>query len=221
MEKQGNAKIIYVIIALIIIIGAIVCGVKGFNIELQYSSRQEMILSHSTEFDVSKIEEISKSILENKEVKVQKVERFGNAIEIVSSKISDEEKENIIKKINEECNMDISNDNIKIVDIPNTRIRDILKPYILPGIVTFVAVLLYFIIMYHKIGLNKVLLRGILIPIITEILYYSIIAITRVSFGRITNAIAIGLYIISIGALAIYFQNEKEKLPKNDKKEND
>lgn len=221
MEKQGNAKIIYIIIALIIIIGAIICGVKGFNIELQYSSRQEMILSHSTEFDVSKIEEISKSILENREVKVQKVERFGNAIEIVSSKISDEEKENIIKKINEECNMDISNDNIKIVDIPNTRIRDILKPYILPGIVTFVAVLLYFIIMYHKIGLNKVLLRGILIPIITEILYYSIIAITRVSFGRITNAIAIGLYIISIGALAIYFQNEKEKLPKNDKKEND
>lgn len=221
MNKQENAKIVYIIIVLVIIIGAIVCGVKGFNIELQYSSRQEMILSHSTEFDVSKIEEISKSILENREVKVQKVERFGNAIEIVSSKISDEEKENIIKKINEECNMDISNDNIKIVDIPNTRIRDILKPYILPGIVTFVAVLLYFIIMYHKIGLNKVLLRGILIPITTEILYYSIIAITRVSFGRITNAIAIGLYIISIGALAIYFQNEKEKLPKNDKKEND
>lgn len=221
MKKQGNAKIVYIIIALIIIIGAIICGVKGFNIELQYSNRQQMILSHSTEFDVSKIEEISKSILENREVKVQKVERFGNAIEIVSSKISDEEKENIIKKINEECDMDISNDDIKIVDIPNTRIRDILKPYILPGIITFVAVLLYFTIMYHKIGLNKVLLKGILIPIITEMLYYSIIAITRVPFGRITNAIAIGLYIISIGALAIYFQNEKEKLPKNDKKEND
>ena len=198
-----------------------ICGVKGFNIELQYSNRQQMILSSSTELDISKIEEISKSILENKEVKVQKVERFGNAVEIVSNEISNEEKENIIKKINEECNADISNDDIKIVDIPNTRIRDILKPYILPGIVTFAAVLLYFIIMYHKIGLNKVLLRGILLPIITERLYYSIIAITRVPFGRIVNSIAIGLYIISIGALAIYFQNEKEKLPKNDKKEND
>lgn len=217
MKKQY----LYIIIAIIIIIGAVICGVKGFNIELQYSNRQQMILSSSTELDISKIEEISKSILENKEVKVQKVERFGNAVEIVSNEISNEEKENIIKKINEECNADISNDDIKIVDIPNTRIRDILKPYILPGIVTFAAVLLYFIIMYHKIGLNKVLLRGILLPIITEILYYSIIAITRVPFGRIVNSIAIGLYIISIGALAIYFQNEKEKLPKNDKKEND
>jgi hypothetical protein len=217
MKKQY----LYIIIAIVIIIGAVICGVKGFNIELQYSNRQEMILSSSTELDISKIEEISKSILENKEVKVQKVERFGNAVEIVSNEISNEEKENIIKKINEECNADISNDDIKIVDIPNTRIRDILKPYILPGIVTFAAVLLYFIIMYHKIGLNKVLLKGILLPIIVEMLYYSIIAITRVPFGRIVNSIAIGLYIISVGALAIYFQNEKEKLPKNDKKEND
>ncbi len=217
MKKQY----LYIIIAIVIIIGAVICGIKGFNIELQYSNRQEMILSSSTELDISKIEEISKSILENKEVKVQKVERFGNAVEIVSNEISNEEKENIIKKINEECNADISNDDIKIVDIPNTRIRDILKPYILPGIVTFEAVLLYFIIMYHKIGLNKVLLKGILLPIIVEMLYYSIIAITRVPFGRIVNSIAIGLYIISVGALAIYFQNEKEKLPKNDKKEND
>lgn len=217
MKKQY----LYIIIAIVVIIGAVICGVKGFNIELQYSNRQEMILSSSTELDISKIEEISKSILENKEVKVQKVERFGNAVEIVSNEISNEEKENIIKKINEECNADISNDDIKIVDIPNTRIRDILKPYILPGIVTFAAVLLYFIIMYHKIGLNKVLLKGILLPIIVEMLYYSIIAITRVPFGRIVNSIAIGLYIISVGALAIYFQNEKEKLPKNDKKEND
>ena len=217
MKKQY----LYIIIAIVVIIGAVICGVKGFNIELQYSNRQEMILSSSTELDISKIEEISKSILENKEVKVQKVERFGNAVEIVSNEISNEEKENILKKINEECNADISNDDIKIVDIPNTRIRDILKPYILPGIVTFAAVLLYFIIMYHKIGLNKVLLKGILLPIIVEMLYYSIIAITRVPFGRIVNSIAIGLYIISVGALAIYFQNEKEKLPKNDKKEND
>ena len=217
MKKQY----LYIIIAIVVIIGAVICGVKGFNIELQYSNRQEMILSSSTELDISKIEEISKSILENKEVKVQKVERFGNAVEIVSNEISNEEKENIIKKINEECNADISNDDIKIVDIPNTRIRDILKPYILPGIVTFAAVLLYFIIRYHKIGLNKVLLKGILLPIIVEMLYYSIIAITRVPFGRIVNSIAIGLYIISVGALAIYFQNEKEKLPKNDKKEND
>ena len=184
-EQKSTKKIIYLIIAIIIIIGAIVCKAKGFNIELIYS-------------------------------------RFGNAVQIISESISDEEKQNLINKINEECGTDISNDDTKIVTVSNTRIRDILKPYILPSIITFVAVLLYFLIMYHKIGVSKVLLKGIFTPIITELVYYSLIAITRVEFGRITNAIAIGIYILAIGALTINFQKEKEKLPKNDdQKEND
>ena len=222
MKEQGNAKkIVCIIVAIIIIIGAIICAKKGFNIEMMYKNRQEIMISNSTEIDISKIEEISKSVLENREVKVQKLERFGNAVEIISTSISDEEKQNLISKINEECKTDISNDDINIISIPNTRIRDILKPYILPGLVTFVAILLYFTIMYHKIGLRKVLLNGIFTPIITEVLYYSIIAITRIPFGRISNSIAIGLYVVSIGILSIYFHNEKEMLPKNDKKEND
>ena len=221
-EQKSTKKIIYLIIAIIIIIGAIVCKAKGFNIELIYSNRQQISISNSTELDTNKIEEISKSILAGRKVKVQELERFGNAVQIISESISDEEKQNLINKINEECGTDISNDDTKIVTVSNTRIRDILKPYILPSIITFVAVLLYFLIMYHKIGVRKVLLKGIFTPIITELVYYSLIAITRVEFGRITNAIAIGIYILAIGALTINFQKEKEKLPKNDdKKEND
>ena len=221
-EQKSTKKIIYLIIAIIIIIGAIVCKAKGFNIELIYSNRQQISISNSTELDTNKIEEISKSILAERKVKVQELERFGNAVQIISESISDEEKQNLINKINEECGIDISNDDTKIVTVSNTRIRDILKPYILPSIITFVAVLLYFLIMYHKIGVRKVLLKGIFTPIITELVYYSLIAITRVEFGRITNAIAIGIYILAIGALTINFQKEKEKLPKNDdKKEND
>lgn len=221
-EQKNTKKIVCLIAIIIIIISAIICKTKGFNIELMYSNRQSVNISSSTELDVSKIEEISKEILTNRKVKVQKLERFGNALQITAETISDEEKENIINKINEELGSNISNDNATVETIANTRIRDILKPYILPAIVTFVAVLLYFLIVYNKIGLNKVLLNGIFVPIIVELVYYSLIAITRVEFGRITNSIAIGIYIITIGALAIKFQNAKEKLPKNeDKKEND
>ena len=221
-EQKNTKKIVCLIAIIIIIIGAIICKTKGFNIELMYSNRQSLNISSSTELDVSKIEEISKEILTDRKVKVQKLERFGNALQITAETISDEEKENIINKINEELGSNISNDNATVETIANTKIRDILKPYILPAIVTFAAVLLYFLIVYNKIGLNKVLLNGIFVPIIVELVYYSLIAITRVEFGRITNSIAIGIYIITIGALAIKFQNAKEKLPKNeDKKEND
>ena len=219
--KDTN-KILCIIIAIIIIIGAIVCKTKGFNIELTYSNRDKINLSSNSELDSDKVEEIAKEILTDRKVKVQELERFGNAVEVIAESISDEEKTNLINKINEECNSNISNDDTEITSISNTKIRDILKPYILPAVITFAAVLLYFIIMYHKLGLRTILLKGIFIPIISELVYYSLIAIVRIPFGRITNSIAIGIYVVAIGALAVKFQNEKEKLPKNnDKKEND
>ena len=219
---KSTNKIIYAIIAIIIIIGAVICKTKGFNIELSYSNRQQINISNSTELDTKKIEEIAKNILTDRKVRVQRLERFGNAMQITADSISEEEKQNVINKINEECGTDISNDDTTIVTVPNTKIRDILKQYILPAVITFAGVLLYFLIMYHKIGISKVLLKGILTPIIAELLYYSIIAITRVEFGRIVNSIAIGLYIVMIGILTIRFQKEKENLPTNiNKKEND
>ena len=77
--------------------------------------------------------------------------------------------------------------------------------------------------MYHKNGTKKVLIKSILIPIAAELLYYSIIAIFRIPFGRVTNGVAIGVYVLAIGYLAIIFQNEKEKLQikENNKKENE
>ena len=219
--EQKKAKILCIIIAIIIIAGAIVTGVKGFNIELIYSNRQEIIITNNTGLNIDEIKEIAESVLENKKVKVQKNQKFENSVVIVSKEISEEEKENIVNKVNEKYSADISNDDVNIINVANTRIRDILKPYILPGIVTFVIILLYFLIVYNKIGIKKLLLTGIFTPIIVELLYYSIIAITRIPFGRITNSIAIGLYIASIGAITVLFQNEKEKLVENEKKEND
>ena len=221
MKEQGKSrKILCIIIAIVIIIGAVVCKIKGFNIDLDYSNRQQIILTNNTGLDESRIKEIAESVLASRKVEVKKIERFGNGIEIISSTISEEEKANIITKVNEEYSSDISND-IKITDVANTRVRDIFKPYILPGISTFAAVLLYFVIIYHKIGLKKVLLEGIGIPVSTELAYYALIAITRIPFGRIVNSIAIGLYVISIVCVTICFQKERDKIIEKDKKEND
>ncbi len=216
-------KLLYLILILIIIFGAIVYAIKGFNKELNYSNRQEFEISSASTLDEIKIEEIAKSVITDRAVKVQKLERFNNALEIISTSISEEEKENIINKINEECNESISNDDTKIISITSTRIIDILKPYLLPAIITFSAVLLYFLFLYNKLGIKMVLMKAISIPILFEIAYYAIIAITRIPFGRITNSLAIGIYILSIGALSICFQNEKEKIimEEKNKKEND
>ncbi len=222
MNKQKKANIICIIIAIVIIIaGAIFGYIKGFNIELMYSNRQEIVLTHNATLDINKVKEIASSVLENKKVKVQKVGRFENSVQIISTEISDEEKQNIINKVNEEFGSNISNDDVEKVSIANTRIRDIIKPYIIPGVATFIIILLYFIIIYNKIGIKAIILKGVFIPIVVELVYFALIAITRLPFGRITSSIALGLYIVSIIILTICFQQEKEKLLKNNQKEND
>ena len=212
-------KLLYIILIIVIIVGAIVYKVKGVNKELNYSNRQEFEISAASTFDVSKVEEIVKSVIANRQIKVQKVERFENALKITSAEISEEEKENIINKINEEYSENISNEDVKIISVTATRIIDIIKPYILPIIIAMVIVLLYFVILYNKIGITEVLTKGIILPMLVELSYYAIIAITRIPFGRITNSIALGIFIVIIGMLAICFQNKKEKLVIESKKE--
>ena len=65
-------KLLYIILIIVIIVGVIVYKVKGFNKELNYSNRQEFEISAASTFDVSKVEEIVKSVITNRQIKVQK-----------------------------------------------------------------------------------------------------------------------------------------------------
>ena len=205
-------KLLCIVALFIIIVGAIVYQFKGFNKELNYSNRQQFEISATSTFDISKVENIAKEVLTNRKVKIQKVERFNNALEIISTEISEDEKKNIIKKINEEYNETISNENISIISVSETRVHDILKPYIIPGIIALSTLLLYYILVYHKLGVNRVLVLGTFLPIMVELLYYKSIVIFRIPFGRITNSIAVGIYILTVVLLTMYFHNEKQEL---------
>ena len=76
--------ILYIIICLIVIAGIAVWDSKGFNTELQYSSRYEITLANHTGIDISEIENIANEVLNGKRHFVQKVEIFGNAVAIAS-----------------------------------------------------------------------------------------------------------------------------------------
>ena len=124
MKEQGKAnKILYIIVAVIIILGAIFYSTKKFNMEPIYSNREQIVLSNNTEFDAGKVEEIARSVL-NRKVIIKKVERFGNSVQIISDTISEEEKTNIVNRVNEECGLNIQNDDTKITKVANTRIID-------------------------------------------------------------------------------------------------
>ena len=209
--------ILYIIICLIIVAGIVVWKTVGFNMELQYSSRKQIELTNKTGIEISDIEKIASEVLGNTEFMIQPVETFGNAVSVVSKDMTEDQKNSIVEKFNEKYYSDdsdhkINSDDIKIVSIPFTRVKDVIKPYILPGAITLILVTLYFAIRFRKLGWKKVIAKALVIPVVVEALMFSIIAITRAPFGRVTTILGIAIYIITIFILTNKFENERTKL---------
>ncbi len=219
MKKQS--KYIFLLGIITIIIGSIICLTIGFNIELNYLSRNEIVISSEKTLNLLDVEEISKNVLQNRKMRVKKVDRFDKAISIICSSISEDEKNNIINLINEKYGLEIDSSSIEINSIPNSRIRDIIKPYIIPCIIATGVCLIYFMVLYHKIGLCKILLKTLSYIILGELTFYSLIAITRIPFGISVNSVALGIYVLMIIIVNVNFKQEIDKILKNNQKEND
>ena len=204
-------KILYILVCLIIIIGIVIWKNNGFNMELQYSARNKINISNNIGVNKIEVEQIVSEILRDKRYFVQEVETFGNSISIVADEITNDEKNQIIEKFNERYETEINNDDIEIVFIPFTRVKDIIKPFILPGIVTFAIILIYFLFRFKNLEFKKIFGETVIIPVLAELLLYSSIAITRIPFGRVVIACSIGLYVVVISILVNKFENEREK----------
>lgn len=205
--------IIYIIMCLIIIAGIAVWDSQGFNSELQYSSRKQIQLSNKTGIEIKDVENIVSEVL-GKETKffVQPVETFGNSVSVVAESITKDQKSEIVKKFNEKYSYELKEKDVEIVSIPFTRVKDIVKRFMIPGIITLIIVILYFLIRFRKLGFLSVLLKTALFPVVAELLLFSILAIVRIPFGRIAVALGVGLYIAIIAMLANHFENRKKEL---------
>lgn len=210
--------IIYIIMCLIIIAGIAVWDSQGFNSELQYSSRKQIQLSNKTGIEIKDVENIVSEVL-GKETKffVQPVETFGNSVSVVAEEITKNQRNEIVKKFNEKYKYDLKEKNVEIVSIPFTRVKDIVKRFMIPGIITLVIVILYFLIRFRKLGILSVFLKTALLPVVAELLLFSILAIVRIPFGRIAVALGVGLYIAIIAIITNHFENKKTELDKTEK----
>ena len=211
--------IIYIVACLIIIAGVAVWHSKGFKTELQYSSRFQITLDNHTGVKKSDVENIANDVLGNTKHLVQEVGIFGNAVNVVSEEMSEEQKKSIVEKFNEKYeDSELKAEDVEIKYIPFTRIKDIIKNYIIPGICTFIIVLIYFLIMYRKIGLREVILKTLFAPLLSELLMFSLIAILRIPFGRIAIALGVGLYVAVIAILACIFEDKRNKYTNSEEK---
>ena len=213
--KSKQLKIILVL--LIIIAGIVMIAVKGFNFDLKYQDTQRVELYLKTEFNISDIRQITDEVFGNQKVMMQKVEVFEDSVSITTTSISDEQKSNLITKINEKYGTELTAEDTTVEDIGHTRGRDIIKPYIIPFAIAVLVVLIYLGIRYYKLSIAKVIAKSIGIMALAQILLFSVIAITRIPIGRLTIPMVILVYLLTLFGITTKFEKDlsKKKLEEN------
>lgn len=211
MKKITNKqKILIAIIALIIIVGAVITATIGLNFDFRLQESKKIELYLETEFEIKDIKDITNEVFGNEPVMIQKVEVYEDSVSITTKEITDEQKQNLINKVNEKYGLEISADSTEIVSVPNLRGRDMIKPYIVPFAVATVIILIYMAVRYRKLGVIKTILKVIAISIVAQATLLAVIAITRIPVGRLTIPMVITVYLLTLIGLTTKFEKQLE-----------
>ena len=142
----------------------------------------------------------------NKRVVLRNVELFDDSVNINVESITNEEKEVLVSKINEKYGTELTVEGLTVNSNSNIRIRDLVKPYFKPVILSIVLIVVYLIIRFRKENVLSVLgtITGIIV--LTEAGLASIIAIVRIPLSPIMINL---MTVVAIIELLVYI-NKKE-----------
>nr|MCR5146818.1 hypothetical protein [Clostridia bacterium] len=175
-------------LAVVILIGVIIIVAAGFNVDLNYKEYNLISVNIGKEFSVNDVKNIANEVFGKSKVEVQKAGVFGDnaAIKVSVMDITEEQKEQLNTKINEKYGTENKTSDMQINFVPRFRLLDIAKPYVIPLIAATVLILVYMVVRFRKIGAAKVLYQSIVLTVLAELLYFSILAITRYPINGLT-----------------------------------
>ncbi len=201
-------------LAIVILVGIIITVAVGFNVDMCYRDYNLLDIKIGQDFNINDIKTITNEVFQKQNVEIQKAGVYSDNVVIKVNNITDEQKNLINTKINEKFGINNSVDDIKVNYIPSYKLRDIIKPYIIPLIITTVLILAYMAIRFRKIGIAKVISQAVILTIIAELLYASIIVITRYPVNRLVMPVGVVIYITIITVLTGMFEKQKSLLEK-------
>ena len=205
--KMKN-KLLYILIAIVIIAGIVVGYTAKFKFSLAYDDSIRVELYIGKDYTKADVEAIAKEAFGTKEVLIQKIEFFNDSVAITVRESNDEKLNNLVAKVNEKYGTTLAKEDLTVVDVPHYRGRDIMSNYIVPIAISAVLIIVYSIIRFRKIELAKVVAKLLIWPIIVEALYLSILAIARIPISYYTLPLGIILAVITL--TIITYKNEKK-----------
>lgn len=204
-------KIIFRCIIVVIFIASIITTFKlGMKVSPYYGEGETIIFQCTKDINVKEIEDISKQVFENQVILVQRVEFFNNSIQIKVQKIEDGDIKDLCAKVNEKYGTELEESDFNTRHSSNIQLRSIIRPYIMPVIISAIIILFYYAIRYK--GTSE-MIRLVINGIIGEGLLYSLYALGRIPITVITLPIALILYVFIVIITTIY--NEKNQKNEN------
>lgn len=210
MDKfiNKNNKVLILGLSLLIIAGIVVVLFKGFNVNFLLEQHEVIEFVIGKDFEMKDVDSICDEVFKDKKVVLKTIEVFDDAVSINVESITNEEKENLVNKLNEKFGTTKAFDEVKIETIANVRMRDWIKPYIQPIAISAVIILAYIAAKFREENLTKLLAQIIGILVVTMLSILSILAIFRVPMSPIY---IMGLTAIAIIELMIYINSYEKK----------
>ena len=196
MDKKK--KILYTVIALIIVVGILITCIWGFNVNISYTEHKQVDIYIGKEFNSEDINKIAKEVLGKQEIRVQKVEVYEDMVSINAKEITNEQLEQINQKINEKYELENKADSLTIISVPKIRLLDEIKPYITPIIISALIIIVYSVKKKKKIGVLKLLISLVKSLVLPQAIYFSILAITRLPIFRLTMPVALVILVVTL-----------------------
>ncbi len=228
-----NQKIIALALALLIIAGGIVVALKGFNVDFMLKQHDSIEYKIDSEYEMSDVENICSEVFGDKNYKIRVIELFNDAISINAEKITKEEADSIFAKLNEkygktsvteentqvvettdQTDNDVvttenSSSDYEIISNPKIKLMSLFKPYILPSILSGLAIIVYAGIRFRKLNSKKVILKLVGIIVVTVLAILSILAIVRFPINTLVIPV---IMLIVLFELVLFFAKYENKL---------
>lgn len=206
MLKNKKILVLLVAILVIIMVGVILLGVKGMNYSLLYGANTQIEMYLENDFELEDIKAIAKETLGENNIRLLDESKHDILITVKSA--SDEQQNNLISKVNEKYGLELSMQNLIVVNNGEMKLTDLISRYVFPVVIASLVILAYFIVRYRKLKIEKVALYTLITIIGLQIALLIIYAITRIPVNSFTMPISMLIFILSVLGLTEYFDNQ-------------
>lgn len=208
MKLSGSKKIILLGIILLIIAGIVVVALKGVKVSLVLQQHEEINIYVGKPTELKEMKSVCKEVFGDKQFVLMDIDTFNDAYSINVESFTNEEKQALLTKVNEKFEVELTEEDISEKTLSNIRVRDMVKPYVKPVIISVLLIIVYMIIRFRKEKVAKLLGKIFGIVILTEAVIFSIIAIARIPLSAtMINLMAV----IAVVELCIYINKLENK----------